>query len=47
MEQAVQPPKPISVLNAEIAEKTGLAREMAASSKRLPQRPMKKTSAML
>jgi hypothetical protein len=31
MEQAGQPTKPSSVLKAEIAEKTGLAREMAAS----------------
>ena len=34
MELAVQPPKPISVLKAEMAEKTGPAREMAASWKR-------------
>ena len=37
IEQAVHPPKPIRVLNAEMAEKTGPASEMAASWKRSPQ----------
>ena len=43
----MQPPKPMSVLKAETVEKTGPASEIAASWKRSPKRPMKKTSARL
>ena len=47
MEQAVQLPKPMRVLKAEMVVNTGPAREMAANWFRSPNRPMKNTSARL
>ena len=47
METAVQPPKPISVLKAETAEKTGEASDIPAIWFRSPVLEIKKTSAIL